>query len=46
MFQHGGRYELNGETMKASSDFADESTKDLKLESMYSAIASVVFFCD
>lgn len=27
IFQHGGRYELSGDTMKTTSDFAGESTK-------------------
>ena len=29
VFQHGGRYELNGETMITTRDFAGESTKSL-----------------
>lgn len=27
MFQHGGRYELDGDKMKTKTDFAGESTK-------------------
>lgn len=29
IFQHGGRYELDGDTLKATSDFAGESTKGI-----------------
>jgi hypothetical protein len=29
VFQHGGRYELSGDTMKVTRDFAGESTKDM-----------------
>lgn len=29
VFQHGGRYELDGDTMKTTRDFAGESTKAL-----------------
>ena len=28
VFQHGGRYELQGDQMKTTTDFAGESTKD------------------
>lgn len=29
VFQHGGRYELDGDTMKTTRDFAGESTKTM-----------------
>jgi hypothetical protein len=29
IFQHGGTYELDGDTMKTTRDFAGESTKSL-----------------
>ena len=29
VFQHGGRYELNGDEMKTTRDFAGESTKNI-----------------
>lgn len=29
VFQHGGRYELDGDTMKTTRDFAGESTKPM-----------------
>ena len=29
MFQHGGRYELEGDKMKTTTDFAGESTKTM-----------------